>query len=203
MRRRVNEAAARKTTPLELVKPSPIKLDIGCGTRKKEGFVGMDRRQFPGVDVVHDINAYPWPLADSSVEEVSCTHVLEHLEHNARNPERVRFMNELHRVLVPSGRATIVTPHWASCRAYGDFTHADKPVSEMFWYYLSRQWRKTEAPDNDAEWNPDGYTCDFQATWGYTMKPDLLLREEKHQRYALENFKEAALDMIATLVALK
>ena len=202
MRRR--SSTAEKRTSLELVKPAaPIKLDIGCGSKKKEGFFGMDRRQFPGVDLVHDINAYPWPFADASVEEASCVHVLEHLEHNARNPERVRFMNELYRVLVPGGKANIVTPHWASCRAYGDFTHADKPVSEMFWYYLSRAWRLAEAPDNDVSWNPDGYSCDFAATWGYTVKPDLLAREQSHQRYALENYKEAALDMVATLTALK
>ena len=85
-------------------------------------------------------------LPDSSVSEVYCSHFLEHLDHNQRNPERVRFMNELYRVLVPGGRATIITPHWASNRAYGDFTHADKPVAELFYAYLSKEWRMSTMP---------------------------------------------------------
>ncbi len=177
----------------------PIRLDIGCGTRKQEGFTGLDRRSFPGVDVVHDITRTPWPFAEGSVSEVHCSHVLEHLDHNRHNPERVRFMNELYRVLVPGGKATIVVPHWASNRAFGDFTHADKPVSEMFFYYIRRDWRRENAPDNDIEWNSDGYNCDFEATWGYAMHESLLVRSTDYQMFALANFKEAAQDIIATL----
>ncbi len=112
-------------------------------------------------------------------------------------------MNELHRVLIPNGKACIVTPHWANNRAYGDFTHADKPVSEMFYFYLSKQWRKVEAPDNDIEWNPDGYKCDFASTWGYSMREDLMSRNEEYKMFALSNYKEAAYDLMATLTALK
>lgn len=176
-----------------------IRVDIGCGLNKREGFLGMDRRAFPGVDVVHDINDYPWPWESDSVSEVHCSHVLEHLDHNRHNPERVRFMNELYRILKPAGKATIITPHWCSNRAYGDFTHADKAVSEFFYFYVSREWRRQNAPDNDIEWNKDGYTCDFEATWGYSMRQDLLVRNQEYQMYALGNFKEAATDLIATI----
>lgn len=186
---------------LKAVKPKElIRLDLGCGKNKKEGFLGVDRRKFDGVDVVHDLSAPHWPWKDGSVEEVHCSHFLEHLDHNAQRPERVTFMNELYRVLRVGGKATIITPHWASNRAYGDFTHADKPVSEMFFYYLNREWRKANAPDNDKEWNPDGYDCDFEATWGYSMHPNLHGRNQEYQTHALTFWKEAAQDMIATLV---
>jgi hypothetical protein len=108
-------------------------------------------------------------LPDHSVAEAYCSHFLEHLEHNQRSPERVRFMNELWRVLSPGAIATFITPHWASNRAYGDFTHADKPVSEMFYLYLNREWRKVNAPDNDSQYNPDGYTCNFETQIGHTI----------------------------------
>jgi SAM-dependent methyltransferase len=193
---------ARKMTKLKIVQ-APLKLDLGCGKTKREGFTGVDRRQFEGVDVVWDITKTPWPWADESVEEVHCSHVLEHLDHNRHNPERVRFMNEIYRVLVKGGKATIITPHWASNRAYGDFTHADKPVSEMFFYYLLKSWRVQNAPDNDVEWNPDGYTCDFDATWGYTMHPAIQPRNIEYQQHALQFWKEAAQDLIATLIARK
>ena len=46
-------------------KQSGIRLDIGCGANKAPGFVGMDMRALPGVDIVHDVEQYPWPLPDA------------------------------------------------------------------------------------------------------------------------------------------
>lgn len=177
---------------------TPTHIDLGCGTNKREGFTGVDRRPFPGVDVVTDLtDKWPWPT--DSIEEVYCSHFLEHLDHSSKSPQRVRFMNELWRVMKVGAKATIITPHWASCRAYGDFTHADKPVSEFFYFYLNREWRKQNAPDNDIEWNPDGYNCDFEAVWGYSMRPDLAVRNQEYQQFAFSNYKEACQDLIATL----
>lgn len=181
--------------------PPITKVDIGCGKNKAAGFSGMDRRAFPGVDIVHDVMVFPWPFADGSLDEVHCSHMLEHLDHNRHNPERVRFMNELYRVLKLGGKATIITPHWAHHRAYGDFTHADKPVSEMFYLYLNREWRVTQAPDNDIEWNPDGYKCDFAASWGTSIDVARFgSRNLEYQTYAIQNYRDANVDLIATLI---
>ena len=112
-------------------------------------------------------------------------------------------MNELWRVLVPGGTATIITPHWASNRAYGDFTHADKPVSEMFYAYLDSDWRELDAPDNDAEHNPDGYNCDFDAKIGYLQNPEINNLRPEQRDIALRWYKEAALDMHVILTSKK
>jgi hypothetical protein len=201
----------------------PLNIDLGCGKAKRPGFLGIDRRRFEGVDGVTDLTKSRWIfeqstlggvellqsgegefiLPDSSVTEAHCSHFLEHLEHNQRRPERVRFMNELWRVLVPGGKATIITPHWASNRAYGDFTHADKPVSEMFYAYLDKDWRKENAPDNDAEFNPDGYTCDFEWQIGYSQHEEVRKLTAEERDYALQWYKEAAMDLHALLMAKK
>lgn len=173
-----------------------IKLDIGCGKNKREGFTGVDQYAMEGVDVVHDVRITPWPWDDNSVDEVHCSHFLEHLT----GKERVSFMNELYRVLKSGAKATIITPHWCSNRAYGDFTHQWPPVAEMYFYYLSKEWRKTQAPHTDIEWNPEGYSCDFAATWGYSFGNELVNRHQDYQQFALMNYKEAAQDMVATLV---
>lgn len=210
-------------SPVQAVKT--LKLDLGCGKIKREGFLGIDRRKFAGVDGVTDLTKKSWIfeqpelgdvkllptniegqgfiLPDSSVSEVHCSHFLEHLEHNQRRPERVRFMNELWRVLIPGGSATIITPHWASNRAYGDFTHADKPVSEMFYLYLNRVWREDNAPDNDIEFNPDGYLCDFDHEIGYALHPEFAQRSKEEHNFALTWYKEAAQDLFARLTARK
>lgn len=185
------------TTP---VPEQPLKLDLGCGPNKKPGFTGVDSRKFPGVDVVHDLTAFPWPFADKSVDEVHASHFVEHLNFNSQSNERVKFFNELHRVMKPGAKALIITPHWASERAMGDFTHADKPVTEMMYYYLDRNWRRAQAPHCDRDWNPSGFTCHFPGTtWGYTLRPDLQSRNIEYQTYALQNYKAAAQDLVATL----
>lgn len=171
-----------------------VKLDIGCGKNKREGFVGVDQYPMEGVDVVHDVRQ-AWPWDSDSVDEVHCSHFLEHLE----AAERVHFFNELHRVLKAGAKATIVTPHWGSNRAYGDPTHKWPPVAEMAWYYLSRDWRGSQAAHTDIAWNPLGYSCDFEATWGYSLNPSIQPRNQEFQQFALANYKEAAQDMIATL----
>lgn len=183
---------------------SPLRLDFGSGPHPREGFLGVDILDF-GQKYVLDIRQ-KWPWKDSSVEEAHCSHFLEHLTAQ----ERVHFMNELHRVLVPGGKCQIITPHWASGRAYGDPTHQWPPVAEMAFYYISREWRlgdssKTppvpaNAPHTDVKFNPEGFSCDFAATWGYSLHPEVATRNQEYQQYAVTFLKEAASDIIATLV---
>jgi hypothetical protein len=203
----------KKTEALAVVPPPvpPLRLDLGCGKNKREGFVGVDVTAFPGVDVVADLVAFdcwdtsgrfdwrhpngqprfkPWPWVSDTVDEVHCSHFVEHLEGQF---ERVHFANELYRVLKKGAKATIITPHWASMRAYGDLTHQWPPVAEFWFYYLTPEWRATNAPHGD------GYTCNFEASWGYALHPTLGARALEHQQFAMQNYKEACQDTIATL----
>lgn len=193
-----------------------LKLDLGCGKNKKPGFIGVDSRAFDGVDTVLDLVARKplftvsdtslggkvavqsdrpgkfkkWPWADDSVGEAHSSHFIEHLDAD----ERVHFVNELHRVMKVGAKAQIIAPHWNSNRAYGDLTHKWPPVSEMWFYYLRKEWRDQNAPHNDF------YTCDFDATWGYSMHPNIQARNGEYQQHAITFWKEACQDTIATLV---
>ena len=181
----------------ELETVEPLKLDIGCGKNKKPGFVGVDQYAFDGVDVVLNLSGNdPWPWENGSVQEVNCSHFLEHLT----APQRVQFLNNLHRVMAPGAKALIVTPHWGSNRAYGDPTHQWPPVSEMAFYYLDKTWRQAQAPHTDSESNPQGYSCDFTATWGYSLHPQVAVKHTDAQQFAMSFYKEAVQDMHATLV---
>lgn len=179
--------------------PSPLRLDFGCGPHKREGFIGVDHSAFAGVDVVCNLAADRWPWADSTVDEGYASHFLEHLTAF----ERVHFFNELYRVLKPGAGCQIITPHWASNRAYGDPTHQWPPVAEMAYFYISKEWRMRNAPHTDASWHPQGFNCDFEAAWGYAMRGDLVARNQDYQQFAFSNYKEAAQDLIATVKARK
>lgn len=196
--------------PVEVVESKPIRLDFGCGPNKiKEAgkeFIGVDSIDFPGVDLVLDLSAKEksvqnadfsvthtykkWPWEDGTVDEIHCSHFLEHL----KAEERVNFVNECWRILKPGAQCRIIAPHVFSSRAYGDLTHKFPPVSEFWFYYLSKEWRSINAPH--SSYNED---VNFAATWGYSMHQSLLVRNQEHQQYALQFFKEAAQDIIATL----
>jgi SAM-dependent methyltransferase len=184
--------------------PQPVRIDIGCGKNKREGFIGVDQHGFPGVDYVLNFGASPWPWDDNSVDEAHCSHVIEHLTNFGDKWERVHFFNELHRVLKPSAKCALIFPHWASSRFYGDPTHKE-PLSEWWSFYLLKSWRAVNAPhcDFDQAPGPQSYKCDFDVTYGYNMHPSLNTRNQEYQMHALTFWKEAAQDVHATLVARK
>jgi hypothetical protein len=184
-----------KTKLKPVIVSAPIKLDLGCGSHKKEGFTGVDRRAMPGVDLVHDLMK-KWPWGNDTVEEINMSHCLEHFT----GTERVFIFNEAFRVLQKGAKFMITTPHWSSTRAYGDFTHQWPPVCEMLYQYTNKEWRMANAPDTDVSWNKEGYTCDFDFAGGYAMHPLLNARSQDYQQYAMTFYKEACQDLIMTLV---
>jgi len=175
-----------------------IKIDLGCGPNKREGFIGCDKIKFPNVDKVFDIGKVKWPFKNETVDEAFASHFIEHLT----AIERIHFANELFRVLKPKAQCTIIVPHWSSNRAYGDPTHQWPPVSEMWLFYLKREWRMTNAPHTDKAHIPNGFDCDFEATWGYNLHPVLSTRNREFQEFATTFYKEACQDMQATLTKL-
>ena len=144
--------AKAKKKLAEAPKPvPPLRLDLGCGKNKLEGFTGVDAIAFPGVDKVCDLTKTPWPWANDSVSEVHASHFIEHLT----GAQRVPFFNELYRVMKPGAQARIICPNWSHERAYGDPTHQWPPVSSWTFFYLHKAWRDVNAPHV-------GYTCNFE-----------------------------------------
>lgn len=140
--------------------PAPLlKLDLGCGQNKLEGFTGVDISADCGADVVHDLAVFPWPFADNSVEQAHSSHFLEHLT----GAQRIGFMDELWRVLVPGGTATIITPWHASTRATQDPTHQWPPVSDNSYLYFNRGWREAN------RLNHYPIHCDFDFVPSYML----------------------------------
>lgn len=184
-----------------VIAATPVRLDLGCGSKPREGYVGVDRLPFDGkVQHVLDLGRERWPWADSSVDEIWSSHFLEHLTAG----ERCHAMNETWRVLKPGrwgqgkpegGFAIYVVPHWASCRAYGDPTHQWPPIGEFFIYYLLREWRMQNAPHTDASINPEMYSCDLEAVVGNSWNQSLQVRNEEYRAFAMANYKEAIADL--------
>jgi SAM-dependent methyltransferase len=92
-------------------------LDIGCGAAKFPGAVGLDISADTAADIVHDLDSFPYPIGDSSFDQILLQDVIEHVS------EPIRVFEELHRIARPGGRVQLRTPHFSSVLAYGDPTH--------------------------------------------------------------------------------
>ncbi|MDB5225316.1 MAG: hypothetical protein JWL87_268 [Candidatus Adlerbacteria bacterium] len=94
--------------------PTYLKLDLGSGDRKKTGFSTVDWTAETKPDFVCDLNVFPYPWADGSIDEIEMSHCLEHLE------KPFKVMTELHRIMAPGGALHIKVPHFSR-----GFTHAE------------------------------------------------------------------------------
>jgi SAM-dependent methyltransferase len=92
-------------------------LDVGCGGKKIPGADGIDSLSFPEVNIVHDLDSFPWPIKDNTYDVVSSSHFLEH------SRDVVKVMEEVHRILKPGGRHIINVPHFRCIDAFVDPTH--------------------------------------------------------------------------------
>lgn len=86
-----------------------MKLDVGCGIYKKDGYTGVD----VDPNVNPDIVAPMWsiPLPDNSVDELRSSHALEHVTRH----QVVDVLKEWKRLLKPFAMAEIEVPDLRWC----------------------------------------------------------------------------------------
>lgn len=126
-----------------------IKIDLGCGANKQPGFIGIDIRKLPGVDIVHDIETYPWPLPSDCASLVMASHIVEHI--NPHKGNFIKFMNEAWRVLKYEGQMMIVTPYAGSIGYYSDPTHVN-PCTHFTWRYFDPMYPDTYGVYRPLPW---------------------------------------------------
>lgn len=80
------------------------RLNLGCGVDVKKGYINCDIIKYPGVERIVDITKkLPWK--DNEVDEIFCSHVLEHL---VKSP--LDILLEFLRILKPEGFIEIRVP---------------------------------------------------------------------------------------------
>jgi len=166
-----------------------MKLDLGCGLRTREGFVGVDVSPESGAEIVHDLSVVPWPFEDESVEEVYSSHFLEHLD----GIERMRFMDELYRVMKPGAKATVITPYWSWVGAIQDPTHKWPPIAERSYYYFNREMREQMGVSHYP------IRCHFDLSFQVTAMPHMSSLSPQQYAHAHNHQLNAIAELIAIL----
>ncbi len=106
------------------------RLNLGAGSLAKPGWVNVDIAPQDGVDIVCDLDQFPWPFDDQVAERIEAFDVYEHVN------EALGFMRECWRVLRPGGVLHIHTAFWKNPNSYRDPDHKRFLTEESFDYWV-------------------------------------------------------------------
>lgn len=107
-----------------------IQLNIGAGEIVRPNFVRLDKRKLPGIDIVHDLEVFPYPLPDDCCLTIVGSHIIEHLKPWLM----IDIFNELWRIMKIGGRLALITPYAGSFAWHQDFTHCASFNEASFTY---------------------------------------------------------------------
>jgi len=128
-----------------------VKVDIGCGTLKTPGFVGVDRFPLPGVEVVCDL-AQGIPFANDSVDYLLASHSLEHIS------DLPAMIQEIFRVCRDRAIVTVISPYYAT-----GLNHANPYHKQVFNEHTSRFFTVHGVAPRVA---PEEYAFPHAHEWG-------------------------------------
>ena len=92
-------------------------LDLGCGNRKKPGAIGLDCNPATQADVIHSLESFPYPFAESEFDYIYADNCVEHLDNV------IGAIEEMHRISKPGATVKIIVPYFRAHWAYNDPTH--------------------------------------------------------------------------------
>ncbi len=117
------------------------KLNLGCGTDIKQGYVNVDIRDNLGVDKVVNLNKVPWKFKDGEFDEIYAKDVLEHLG----GITKIQILEELARIAKTGARVIIRVPCATHYRALASLQHAHSFFYNSFDYsWVQKYFRVDE-----------------------------------------------------------
>jgi len=129
------------------VQDNLMKLHLGCGNLKLEGWVNIDIEASCNPDAVVDLEQLPWPWADNTVSHVLMSHVLEHL--GQQREVYLGIIQELYRVCVDGALIEIHVPHPRHDHFLWDPTHV-RPITVEGLLMFDKQTNLQWIQDNSA-----------------------------------------------------
>lgn len=107
-----------------------IRLNLGCGTDIKVGYINLDISPLPGVDIIHNIESLPLPFGDNYFDEILCNDILEHVDY-------IPILKDLNRILKKSGVLKVRVPHFSCSSNFIDPTHRRMFSYRTFDFFLN------------------------------------------------------------------
>lgn len=106
-----------------------MKLHIWCWYEKMEGYINTDIIQLPSVDKILDLDVFPYPFEDSSIDEIYSAHVLEHVA------DLGKVMEEFTRICKSWSQIKVIVPYFSNPWTRADYTHKRWFTTATFKYF--------------------------------------------------------------------
>jgi SAM-dependent methyltransferase len=106
------------------------KLNLGCGKNIRKGWTNLDVKKRKGVDIVHDLNKFPYPFNDETFDMILAEHVLEHVDNFPKT------MSEIYRILKPRGKLVVYVPYYTSPNAWSHPEHRRAFTYLTFFFFV-------------------------------------------------------------------
>lgn len=156
------------TTELPQITDKKIKLNLGCGFQKLEGFVNVDISDIAEPDVKHDLMQFPWPFETGSVDHIVAKDILEHVGNSS--DDFIAVIKEMYRVSANGAAWEVQFPHHRSDLAYDDPTHIRRLTQTTFKMFdqkraLEMQKRKQAESPLSLIYDIDIEVCDVKHEW--------------------------------------
>jgi predicted SAM-dependent methyltransferase len=162
-----------------------MKLNLGCGFDKREGWLNVDNFPECEPDRMLDIEQLPWDLPTDGFDHVLMKHVLEHV--GAAFDQFAGVMRELYRILKPNGVLEIHVPHFRHDTYWSDPTHvrAFTPLTfEMMSKRRNREWMEAHANYTmlgfvmDVDFELESGTQTYDSRWTAKLQSGEISRED-------------------------
>lgn len=111
-----------------------LALDLGSTIRRSGRYLGVDQCSGPAIDIVAKLSER-LPLEDGSVGVIRAVDFL------GRVADKVSLINELHRLLAPTGMLLTLTPSSDGRGAFQNPDHVAFYNQNSFWYYTEETFR--------------------------------------------------------------
>lgn len=174
------------------------RLNLGCGTKKIEGFVNVDINPLFKPDKIVDLNTFPWPFEDNEFDHIVAKDVLEHL--GDTSSDFIKVMKELYRITHNGGIWEVQTPHWNCDIAIDDPDHKRKITPGMFGLFnKNKVIERLQNGSSDSslafEHDIDIEVCDMNFEYTHPWEARIRNREvsQEELNYALNTFNNVAL----------
>lgn len=112
-----------------------MKLNLGSGMRKLDGYVNIDIRQECDPDVILDIEKGLY-FHDNEIDEVRAYDFMEHIHQD----KVIYVMSEIHRILKPEGIFDFFIPSTEGIGAFMDPTHRSYWNAGTWLYFVHPNW---------------------------------------------------------------
>ena len=116
-----------------------MKLNIGSGDTRFDGFVNCDYSDMFNPEYVFDLEKDNWPFKDDSVDEVIANHIFEHMGEGF-----FHCVMELYRVCKNDAIIRIQVPHYLNEHMHHDPTHR-RSITPRTFILMDKEYNRRDA----------------------------------------------------------